>query len=447
MNARASNESLMVRQSQLSPYFLIACLLMQSLTACMIGHPLTGLLPGSSDDGESNDLLALGALAGLAGAIGGTVILPGTRTPMYVDVSAGQTTGSGNSPSAAVDLASQKLVFVTSGHLSGRPALFRCNLDGSACVFTDISAGQGNSSGQDPSLVIDSANAKILALTQNGNIADGLSLFRCNLDGSGCAHTDISTATGQGATSGKTPSAVIDTINNRLLVAAENAANGDRPSLYRCNLDGTGCTHTDISAGQGANSGGFTEARIDFVNQKLLVVTQDGSNSNRPSLFRCNLDGTACTHADLSAGQGTNPAQRPDPVIDTLNSKLLVFGRNSNTGNALSMYRCDLDGANCTHTDISTVAGQGGNAVAVPSAVIDSVGNKVLIAVRGPDFNRPALFRCDLDGTNCTFTDISDGQGANSGRSPSAVIDTLNSTLLVVTENGANGDRPALFIQ
>lgn len=426
-------------------FCLILCL--SAHAGCLVGHPLVGVLPETSNSAEGNALLGLAALLGGTAALTGpTLSLPGTRTPQYIDVSAGQGVSSGDAPSAAVDLVNQKLVFVTSD-VNGRPGLFRCNLDGSACTFTNISAGQGTSSGQEPALVIDTVNSKLLTLTRNGNIDDGLSLFRCNLDGSACTHTDISAATGQGTFSGANPAAVIDTINNRLLVVTRNAANLSHPGLYRCNLDGTGCSHTDISAGQGPNSANFPKTLIDASNAKLLTVTQDGSNGNRPSLFRCNLDGSGCTHSDLSAGQGLNPAQRPEPVLDTLNGKLLVVGRNSNTGNALSLYRCDVDGANCTHTDISTAAGQGGNSVAVPSAAIDTVGNKLLVAVRGSNFNRPDLYRCDLDGTGCTHTEISDGQGVNSGRAPSAVIDTINSTFLVVTENGANGDRPALYLQ
>jgi hypothetical protein len=48
-----------------------------------------------------------------------------------------------------------------------------------------------------------------------------------------------------------------------------------------------GPSATDISAGQGIYTGYTPSAVIDSVNSKLLVVTYNGANSGKPSLFRC----------------------------------------------------------------------------------------------------------------------------------------------------------------
>src|SRR5262249_5543757 len=114
------------------------------------------------------------------------------------------------------------------------------------------------------------------------------SLFRCNLDGTGCAHTD--TSVGQGSKSGLSPSAVVDTVNNKLLVVTYNNANSGKSSLFRCNLNGTGCTHSDISAGQGPDSGASPSALVDTDNRKLLVVTRNAANSSKPELFSVCLE-------------------------------------------------------------------------------------------------------------------------------------------------------------
>jgi hypothetical protein len=44
------------------------------------------------------------------------------------------------------------------------------------------------------------------------------------------------------------------------------------------------------------------------------------------TLFRCDLDGTGVTYADISAGQGAQKGYFPSAVIDTINAKLLVHG-------------------------------------------------------------------------------------------------------------------------
>ncbi|HEY3237484.1 MAG TPA: hypothetical protein VGJ84_22385, partial [Polyangiaceae bacterium] len=127
------------------------------------------------------------------------------------------------------------------------------------------------------------------------------------------SYTDI--AAGQGTGSGYFPSAVIDSTNTKLLVITRNDANSNKPALFRCNLDGTGCAYTDISAGQGSISGYGPSAVIDMINAKLLVVIYNGANSGKPALYRCNLDGTGCMFTDISTGQGPGSGACPSAVI------------------------------------------------------------------------------------------------------------------------------------
>jgi hypothetical protein len=57
----------------------------------------------------------------------------------------------------------------------------------------------------------------------------------------------------------------------------------------------------------------------------------------------------------------------------------------------------------------------------------------------------PSLYVCHIDGTSCVFSDLSSGQGPESGWAPSAVFDTVNQTIRVVTRNDAKNGHPALF--
>ncbi|BDA77550.1 hypothetical protein LPTSP3_g04800 [Leptospira kobayashii] len=393
-----------------------------------------------------------GAVGGGVSALSGEQTVFTTTVPVgtaisggHFDISAGEGANSGNNPRALIDTASGKLLVVTNnGANNGKPSLFRCNLDGNGCTHTDISAGQGTDSGFELTVVIDSASGKLLVMTNNNANNGKLSLFRCNLDGTSCTHTDISA--GQGTNSGQAPRAVIDSISGKLLVVSTNGANSSKPSLYRCNLDGTSCTHTDISAGQGANSISlFPGVVIDSVSAKLLVVTCNGANTSKPSLFRCNLDGTSCTHTDISAGQGTSSGERPTVIIDTSSGKLLAFTSNGANGGRPGLFRCNLDGTACTYADVS--AGQGASSGTYPSAVIDPISGKILFATMNQFNNsKPGLFRCDADGTNCTHTDISMGQGISSGLRPAILIEPSSGKLFVVTMNLANNTKPSLFI-
>ncbi|PJZ47313.1 hypothetical protein [Leptospira brenneri] len=256
-------------------------------------------------------------------------------------------------------------------------------------------------------------------------------------------HVDISA--GQGTNSGFYPSAVIDHVSRKLLVVTRHSANKEKPSLYRCNLDGTNCTFTDISAGQLANTPALSlfSVVIDHVNGKLLAVTSNGANNEKPSLFRCNLDGTSCSHTDISAGQGTNSGLGPNALIDRINGKLLVVTSNGANSSKPGLFRCNLDGTGCSHTDISV--GQGNLSGSNPSALIDHINGKLLVISRNAaNQSKLSLFRCNLDGTSCSHTDISAGQGEVSDLR--MILDPINGKFIVTSRNSSNNGKPSLFI-
>lgn len=377
-------------------------------------------------------------------ASGASVALSESRMATHNDISAAAAASSGFDPSTVVDVAGGKLLVVTyDGANGGRPGLFRCNLDGTGCTHVDISAGQGLNSGVAPSAVLDTTNGKLLVVATNQTNANRPSLFRCNVDGTSCTHTDISA--GQGVDSGESPKALVDSANGKLLVVTRNPQSPGKTSLFRCNLDGTSCTHADISAGQGAINGHSPSAAMDAVRGKLLVAMRNAANENKPSLLRCELDGTSCTHIDISAGQGKESGWMPAALFDTKSDKLLVVTWNDPVNGKPSLFRCNADGTSCIHADIS--AGQaviGGSERLSP--IIDSKHEKLfVVAANMTTAYRPSLLRCDLDGTACTHEDVSAGQGQASGYGPSVVLDPTTATLRIATENYGMGSKPSLF--
>ncbi len=395
-----------------------------------------------------------GDLAGMDSAL--SLLLSATNWRIrvnvtFADISAGQGASSGQRPKIAVDSTNAKVLVVTTNGANGsRLALFRCNLDGSSCTYTDISAAQGASSGTTPSLVIDNANSKLLVATDNGANGNRLALFRCNLDGSSCTYTDISAA--QGASSGTNPSLTIDSANSKLLVATENGANGSRPALFRCNLDGSSCTYADISAGQAASSGRVPDIAIDSANGKLLVVTGNTANGNRLALFRCNLDGTSCTYADISAGAGPNsssistvPGASAPMKFDAVNGKIVAVSSMGGSGQAM-LFRCNSDGSSCSFADGSV--GQGQGSATTLALAIDSANRKILIAANnGSKSNSLFLNRCNIDMTGCSCVDLSGALGTiNNGLNPAITFDTTSGKMFIAVASNANGGRAGLFI-
>jgi hypothetical protein len=186
----------------------------------------------------------------------------------------------------------------------------------------------------DPSAVIDTMNNKLLIVTQDQQNGSVPAIFACRLDGSNCAFSDI-LAPNENGRSGRTPFALVDTQNSKLLVVTEDDGHDPpaTPALFRCGLDGSGCTYIDISAGQPANSGATPTAVFNAAHNALLVVTEDFAHGGVPAVFRCGLDGSHCTYIGFSGGaslgQQLDTVVRPSAVIDPATGKLLVVAVNS----------------------------------------------------------------------------------------------------------------------
>ncbi len=359
--------------------------------------------------------------------------LDGTQCTAAV-IDAGRGPQSGNFASPAIDLLGKKLLVVTQdGTNDGRAALFRCNLDGTACAYTDISAGQPASSGHQPVALVDAVENKLLVVTQNDAVAK-LGFFRCELDGTACVYRDISA--GQGPTSGQQPSAALDTANGKLVVVTKGV--GGKSSLFRCATDGTACTYTDISAGGSVLSGSAPSVAIDAVGGKLLVVTQDDSNSMSPrhlAFVRCEIDGSACVRSELG---GANTGLSPHILVR--NTEMLVLSTDSSVF-LPKLRRCALDGTGCTVANLSTAPANDGSD---PSMVLDAMTGTLLVAGTAND-GTPVLFRHPFDGSPITRHDLSAGPGSNTGFSPSALQDSSGALLIVTGAQIRNVPRLLLM--
>ncbi len=362
---------------------------------------------------------------------------------MYADVSAGQAAGRGSSPTALVDEAAKKLLVVATDTKAGSiPVLFRCELGGTGCAFHDLSAGQPAPCGSEPRAILDAAAAKLLVVTSNGANGNRASLFRCDLDGANCVHTDVSA--GQGATSGLRPDVALDAKNGKLLVVTTNGANEHRPALFRCERDGSGCTYVDISAGQGLESGYQPSVQIDTANDKLLVVTLGNTAGAPPSLFRCNLDGSGCTYRSMVAGSVPfAPTSAPATAIE--GGKLFTVFTDGVMDNRATLILCNVDGTACARKDVS--GGQGPRSGEDPSIVVDASRGTLFVATAKGQVNATSsLVRCDLDGSRCTNAFFPAGEPENSGHSPSAVLDEVSRKLRVVSTKKSGYDGvPAMY--
>lgn len=256
---------------------------------------------------------------------------------------------------------------------------------------TDVGTGLPPTLGDNPRMVVDAANGKVLIATENNNNIPGnlnkAGLFRCDLDGANCAFIDVSALAGQGTQSAAWPVPFIDTASSKLLIVANHATKNI--ALYRCALDGSSCTFTAI--GESDPKGYMPSPVIDAAAGKLLIVT---TVAGKPQLHRCNLDGSSCDRTDISTGQGSFYGEGPTAIVDAANATLLVVMRNL-TGNAGSLTRCALDGTGCAFSTFPAASGW------VLHAMLDPLGESLYLAGTDAIDQSLVVSRCALNGTGC----------------------------------------------
>jgi hypothetical protein len=366
-------------------------------------------------------------------------LLPGATTPavdnfpIFVDISAGEDGGAGSSPSAVVDDVNGKLLVAIATARTGRLGLMRCNLDGTGCTYKDIGGAPGGTSAQYPSAVLDKARGKLFVAADQFAEDDYLGFYSSNLDGTG------SKAYYPPGPEIRGSAAALDTANGKVIVASLNVDNSLRLRLERCDTSTGSCSATDVWPDlRGLDRPAWNPSvAIDELNGKVLVVTGDDISMGRTRLARCNLDGTSCTFQFIASGFsfGPNPRAPVATVIDAVARKLIVVGPSiagipESTVGRLGLARCDLDNDGGCSAPVDISAGQPDYSGMSPTAVIDTTNGKLLVVAISQDHGATmGLFRCNLDGTACTHTDLSVGH--ENIADPSAVIDKTNGRLLV----------------
>ncbi|MCW7491101.1 chitobiase/beta-hexosaminidase C-terminal domain-containing protein [Leptospira sp. 2 VSF19] len=380
-----------------------------------------------------------------------TASAPGSsETGIYLDfAAAGQMY-----PEMVIDPINKKLLIlatisVQANRTGGKLNFTRCDLNGLNCSMVNISDAvlltQADGSGRKPSAVVDTINAKLLIATEHDRNQKKLSLFRCDLTGNNCIHKDVSTTTGQGIGSGLDPKAILDSINNKIIILTRKSGSSDLLNLFRCDLDGNNCEYKDISSVQNNSSGYIHNLEIDSFHKKLMILTTNGTNNNKPSLNICDLDGNNCNHTDISSSQGTNSGLNLNAKIDFKNKKLLVVATNGANSSKPSLYRCNLDGSNCNHNDLSV--GQGAGSGSYPNLKIDIVNQKLLVVTHNSsNSGKLSLFQCELDGNNCSHKNISPDPEYSSMANPVSIINPISGKLMVLSVKGFGAGNPKLVI-
>jgi hypothetical protein len=311
---------------------------------------------------------------------------------------------------------SSKMLYVGNDR-GARPAMRRCNHDGTGCTAHFLDGGRGAFSGSATDAVIDHAGKKLVVAVIEGEWnSERVGLYRCGLDGAGCTHVDI---TGS-APGGHGARLVVDEPRGKLY--ATSCAG--RPVVRACNVDGTGCTSATLDGSCVTSS-----IALDATNEKVLLVTKDASN-DAIVLHRCARDLSECLTSDLGPGSyfGAGVA------VDDASGRLFVTEGVGGEGAAsVVLTRCTVEGRECVRRVFDDVAGE-----AEPHVIRGE------LVIRASVGTGATLLRCTLDGETCTAKSL--GLGFYGGDYPSSaqvVYDAAHDMFLLPTR-ATGTDTPTL---
>ena len=250
------------------------------------------------------------------------------------DASAGVGSFSGQTPSIAVDEASGR-VYVVARATGGRPYLFICNLGGLDCTARDASGAAGDFSGFNPSLALSPNEDRVYIAARAGEVAASTpALFHCHMNGSNCVFRDISVD--QGANTGFDPSLSVDAANGLIVVATRALPN--LPILFVCSLGGTSCTKQVVDPlGLGSSFSDFAPSLVldPGAGKAWVATSSDASGTNVPFVTSCDyLSGTitGCVAQNASAAGeeiGTGPLAL---LLDSVKSHIYLGISNAGRG-------------------------------------------------------------------------------------------------------------------
>ena len=220
-------------------------------------------------------------------------------------------------------------------------------------------------------------------------------VYKCSSDLSSCTSIDVSSLSlevSDGITLGAAFGASISGTKNNLFIGAVGI-HTNAGGLVKCSVDGANCSVIDVSYLNLTDNNFFGAALAATSNN--LFVGAPGIHTNAGGVYKCSLDGTGCSEIDGSYLGFID--------LDLFGASLLVSNNNLFIGaygvhtHAGGIYKCDLDGTGCAAVDTNYLSLLDNTQFGVSLAASDS--NLFVGAMN----NNQGVYKCNLNGTGCEF--------------------------------------------
>lgn len=320
------------------------------------GAPLALRAPQIAVDSKSKRVVVAGA-TDPAGKLTFALCDLGLGTCTSKDAAAAQETRTIIDPNLVIDPVGDRLLTFFTSYANGVSTSehIACALDGTGCVAKNVRGQTTNQAGTHGA--IDPVGQRLYVAHGNSNASGRLGLFVCKLDGTSCVLKDVAAQTGAANFTGNNPTVMVDQANQRVVMVT-NDSTSYLCHLWRCDLNGDNCTRSDAHAGQPNNICDFPRSTFDASTGHVLTVSRNTIDpvNKQASLFRCDAKTAVCTHANVSAGQPKATAGKASVLVVPETGSLFFLTYPEGTF-VSRLYRCNVDGTACSSHDLSTTGG------------------------------------------------------------------------------------------
>ena len=142
---------------------------------------------------------------------------------------------------------------------------------------------------------------------------------------------------------------------------------------------------------------------VSYMYYSTSTLGSTGLYSYNPTIHRCNSDGSNCSNILNLNGYVNTVGGAFGPVLFA-NSQYLYYGsiyyNNGSISERMELYRCNLDGSNCSKiTNVTGYVNTKGGAFG--SKVISNSNYLFYTSLDDNESSRMGIYRCKLDGSNC----------------------------------------------
>ncbi len=264
------------------------------------------------------------------------------------------------------------------------------------------------------------------------------SVFKMNVDGSGC--TNLHTFSRYGGNGNNAYAAL--TLSGSTLYGMTVAGGVGLGVVFGVNTDGTGYTNLHVF-NSNATNGSTPYGSLTLANGKLYGMTQRGGASNLGTLFRMNTDGMGYTNLHGFAGGAGDGAY---PMGDLTLSGTTFYGLTTQggTANLGTVFRVNTDGSG--YTNLHSFAGYPSDGSGPPgSLTLDGSTLYGMTQAGGAATTKVGMvFKMNTDGSSYTNLHSFVG-GAGDGATPLGSLTLANGSLYGMTSVGGASNYGVVF--